>query len=436
MLISGGQGRCVMGHDLRMHKEIRGWLTDLRDTEPELSRLVGEAVVALLDAGESLGPPLVVPLESVLRPPDDPRERLDYSYERQLEALQKVRRGVADVATSRYRVELQIRELEEFAAKLVRQRQDALDAEREDMARDAQTRETGVQEQLSALRPQHSMMKEQEERLTAASQRLQAKVDAFRTQKEAFKATYTAAEASRRIREAFADLGEEAGDLEWPEPEAEEPSWPGSEPLAASEVLEGVPDLAWAAEHGSGPADHDRVPVPPGLMELRPGAPDDVQVGLLFVVEHQDTAVLVAWVEDPGGSLDDYQEVMPSAAARLAVAQSAPSATAVSPAAFLSYDSESFLDEFFPGEATEVEIGAAALVARNRARVLAQARERMRLTQAQVAKRMNVRPERVSAIERAEPGAAEVRTLAAYVRALGGRLDIIADIDGERIMLR
>ena len=74
--------------------------------------------------------------------------------------------------------------------------------------------------------------------------------------------------------------------------------------------------------------------------------------------------------------------------------------------------------------------------ARNRARVLAQARERMRLTQAQVAKRMNVRPERVSAIERAEPGAAEVRTLAAYVRALGGRLDIIADIDGERIMLR
>jgi DNA-binding XRE family transcriptional regulator len=176
--------------------------------------------------------------------------------------------------------------------------------------------------------------------------------------------------------------------------------------------------------------------VPPGLMELRPGAPDDVQVGLLFVVEHQDTAVLVAWVEDPGGSLDDYQEVMPSAAARLAVARSAPSATAVSPAAFLSYDSESFLDEFFPGEATEVEIGAAALVARNRARVLAQARERMRLTQAQVAKRMNVRPERVSAIERAEPGAAEVRTLAAYVRALGGRLDIIADIDGERIMLR
>ena len=30
---------------------------------------------------------------------EDPRETLDYSYQRQLELLQKVRRGVADVAT-------------------------------------------------------------------------------------------------------------------------------------------------------------------------------------------------------------------------------------------------------------------------------------------------------------------------------------------------
>jgi hypothetical protein len=39
-------------------------------------------------------------------------------------------------------------------------------------------------------------------------------------------------------------------------------------------------------------------------------------------------------------------------------------------------------------------------------------------------------------LERAEPGATEVRTLAAYVRALGGRLEIIADIGNERIMPR
>jgi hypothetical protein len=47
-----------------------------------------------------------------------------------------------------------------------------------------------------------------------------------------------------------------------------------------------------------------------------------------------------------------------------------------------------------------------------------------------------VRQERVSAIERAEPGATEVRTLAGCVEALGGRLEILADFGGERIVLR
>jgi hypothetical protein len=171
-------------------------------------------------------------------------------------------------------------------------------------------------------------------------------------------------------------------------------------------------------------------------MELRPGAPGDARVGLLFAAGPPDTAVLVGWVEDPGGSPDVYREMLRVVPGRLGEAQRARQADPVSSAAFLSYDAESFLDEFFPGEETEVEIGAAALVARHRAHTLTEARRRMRLTQAQVADRMNVRQERVSAIERAEPGATEIRTLSAYVGALGGRLEIIADIAGERITLR
>ena len=73
-----------MVYKLRMHQEIRDWLTGLRSSEPELARLVGEAVLAMLDAGETLGPPLVLPLESALRAADDPREALDNSYQRQL----------------------------------------------------------------------------------------------------------------------------------------------------------------------------------------------------------------------------------------------------------------------------------------------------------------------------------------------------------------
>ena len=64
---------------------------------------------------------------------------------------------------------------------------------------------------------------------------------------------------------------------------------------------------------------------------------------------------------------------------------------------------------------------AAALIAANRPQPLAEQRTRLGLTQAQVARRMGVRQERVSAIERAEPGATEVRTLASYVEALGSQ---------------
>jgi phage shock protein A len=416
-----------MGYQLRMHRDIRDRLTDLRSTEPELARLVGEAVLALLDAGESLGPPLVVPLESVLQPPEDPREALDYIYQRQLEHLTKVRRGVADVATSRKRIELQLSTLEQQAGKLIGQRERALEAGRADLAREAQIREAAVQEQRSRLREQLLILTGEEEKLTTASQRLQAKVEAFRARKETLKATYTAAEASQSVREAFALAGTDADDPEAMKADAS--AGFASATVTASEVLQEIRNLTPPFPVSPGP-DEDEIHPPPGLMELRPGAPDDVRAGLLFTVEPPGTAVLVAWVDHPGGPPGHYRDVIEVAARRQ------PSAGTSPPADFVSYNAESLLDEFFPGEGTEVEVGAGALAARDRAHTLAEARQRMRLTQVQVAERMNVRQERVSAIERAEPGATEVRTLAAYVRALGGRLEIVAEIGGERIVLR
>ena len=153
-----------MGYRLQMHHEIRDWLTGLRVAEPGLARLVGEALLAMLDAGETLGPPLVVPLEAVLRPPDDPREDLDYAYQRQLETLAKVRRGVADVATSRKRVELVSDQLEQQAAKLASQHRHALAAGNDDLASETRTREAGIRERLSDLRRQLQTLTEEEER--------------------------------------------------------------------------------------------------------------------------------------------------------------------------------------------------------------------------------------------------------------------------------
>ena len=144
---------------------------------------------------------------------EDPRETLDYSYQRQLEMLQKVRRGVADVATSRKRLELQINQLEQQQNKLTEQGKKALQVGREDLAREALTRRSGLESQLNDLRGQYQQLQAEEEKLTLASQRLQAKVDSFRTRKETIKATYTAAEAQTKINEAFSGISEEMGDV-------------------------------------------------------------------------------------------------------------------------------------------------------------------------------------------------------------------------------
>jgi phage shock protein A len=144
---------------------------------------------------------------------EDPRETLDYSYQKQLELLQKVRRGVADVATSRKRLELQVQQLQQQSDKLEAQGRQALGAGREDLAREALTRRSAIQQQLADLQTQHAALQGEEEKLTLASQRLQAKVDAFRTRKETIKATYTAAEAQTKIGEAFSGISEEMGDV-------------------------------------------------------------------------------------------------------------------------------------------------------------------------------------------------------------------------------
>ena len=144
---------------------------------------------------------------------EDPRETLDYSYQKQLELLQKVRRGVADVATSRKRLELQLNQLQGQSSKLEDQGRKALALGREDLAREALSRRAALQQQVTDLETQHQTLQGEEEKLTLAAQRLQAKVDAFRTKKETIKATYTAAQAQTRIGEAFSGISEEMGDV-------------------------------------------------------------------------------------------------------------------------------------------------------------------------------------------------------------------------------
>jgi phage shock protein A len=144
---------------------------------------------------------------------EDPRQTLDYSYEKQLDLLQKVRRGVADVATSRKRLEMQLTSLSQQADRFEQQGRDALAQGREDLAREALTRRSGIQQQVANLQVQLAQLQADEEKLVAAQQRLAAKVEAFRSRKETLKATYTAAEAQTKINEAFTGISAEFSDV-------------------------------------------------------------------------------------------------------------------------------------------------------------------------------------------------------------------------------
>jgi len=144
---------------------------------------------------------------------EDPRQTIDYAYERQLEHLQDVRRGVVEVVAARRRLELQAASLRDNTGKLDDQARRALAAGREDLARIALQRKQAALQQIQDLEAQIKGLQEQQETLTATEQRLTSKVEAFRTQKEVIKAQYSAAEARVRIGESLTGLSEEMADV-------------------------------------------------------------------------------------------------------------------------------------------------------------------------------------------------------------------------------
>jgi phage shock protein A len=138
---------------------------------------------------------------------DDPRESLDDSYDRQLELLRQLRQGLAEVATARKRIELQGQELGARYDRLGVQAEEAMGQGREDLARTALERRSGLEQEIGALRGQFDALQQQEARLLENERRMTARVAAFRTQKETLKASYTASAAQVKANESVAGLG-------------------------------------------------------------------------------------------------------------------------------------------------------------------------------------------------------------------------------------
>jgi phage shock protein A len=144
---------------------------------------------------------------------EDPRETLDLSYEKQLQLLQNVKRGVAEVTTSKKRLELQKAKLQMSLDKLDGQAKEALQAGREDLARKALESKAALQAQSAILDQQIADLSEQQQKLMAAESRLATKVESFRTRKETIKAQYSAAEAQVKVTESVTGISEEMADV-------------------------------------------------------------------------------------------------------------------------------------------------------------------------------------------------------------------------------
>src|SRR5437764_2245608 len=144
---------------------------------------------------------------------EDPGETLDYSYQKQLESLQNVKKGIADVVTAKKRLQMQSKKLEDSVVKLDTQARQALSAGNEDLARVALERKNVAQTELQSLDQQVAELEAQQEKLTDSEQKLRTKIESFRTKKEVMKAQYSAAEAQVRISEAATGVGEEMADV-------------------------------------------------------------------------------------------------------------------------------------------------------------------------------------------------------------------------------
>ena len=152
-------------------------------------------------------------MNRILDSAEDPNETLDFAYEKQLEMLRGVKRGVVDMVAAKRRIQQQASTVQANVERLAEQAGQALNAGRDDLARLALQRKQAAMIELQGLDEQIAGMELEQEKLTAAEQRLSAKVTAFRTKKEIIKAQYTAAQAQVRIGSALSGLSEEMGDV-------------------------------------------------------------------------------------------------------------------------------------------------------------------------------------------------------------------------------
>ena len=308
-----------MGYVLRISGEIRQWLADLCVSDPEAAAVVGQALVALMNVGPSLGRPVVVKPQTG-RPGTDPREALDHAYQIRLERAQDLRHATAEAADVGVQIQARVSQLE---------------------GSESQAEAAELRELLPRLEAAH-------QRLVDASRQMQANADAFRMRKEILKARYTAAEAQDAVAGLFSEAATGLDDDELlPVPGA---AGPGDARL--QDIIDEI-ELELASEG-----------TPGDLLELQPGGLGGPagDIGIIFAVEPAGTALLISVLEGESAIRYQHADAVALSADVLRQVRAGQDADA---SAVGYAGAEPFLTEFFPANSADVRAGAEAIAARS-----------------------------------------------------------------------
>jgi len=183
---------------------------------------------------------------------EDPVEIMEYGYQQQQELLQKVRRGLVEVATSKKQLEQQAAQLRAKAPRMDDQAKRAMAAGREDLARISLERKHTALGELAELERQLSDVAADQQRLQTAQSQLSDRIERYKTHKDITTARYSAAAAQVRVNEALVGIGGELAELSMALGRAEEKT---SRMIARASAIDAL------IETGAldAPTSHDRV---------------------------------------------------------------------------------------------------------------------------------------------------------------------------------
>ena len=112
----------------------------------------------------------------------------EVAYERQVENLQNLKKGIADIVTVKRRLEFREQQLGEEGAELDAQAREAMSAGREDVARAALERKQLAVHEAGSLGQQIAQLESEQRKLIESEKRLRAKIEQLRSKQDVLQA--------------------------------------------------------------------------------------------------------------------------------------------------------------------------------------------------------------------------------------------------------